>query len=272
MLRPRWSIALLVLLATELRAQTGVLLELRPRLGDTVRMRLDQVTEMSGNRRGGAPMQLTTTLRMYSRAIVESRSSNATLILAVTDSIDMSSSDEHAQMLADQAEAQLAGRQMRLRLLPNGTVTLAGAPEDVPREVNELVSIMPASFPVQAVPVGATWMREMPIPDASRFGVVVGGVVRSSFRLDSLSPGGEYAYITMKGTLHPAATVGIDPEALGGSVDGSLVINRRRGWLAESRFNIEMRALIAPRPGGTGAPMRFRMKVTQHMRVFDKRP
>jgi hypothetical protein len=262
--------ALAALLATELRAQS-ILLELRPRTGDTLRMQLDQVTEMSGTRRGLPSMQVVTTVRMYSRAIVESRTAAATLILAITDSVDVSTSDQHARALASQTEAQLAGRQMRLRLLPNGTVTLADESGNVPKEVADLISVMPASFPKEPVAVGDTWSREMPIPAGTRMGVPVGGVVRSSFRFDSLSRGGDFAYVGMRGKLQPASTAAA--ETIHGSVDGTLVIDRRRGWLSETRFLIQMRTTIAssPQAGARLDPMTFRMKITQHMRVSDRK-
>lgn len=271
MLRRSWPLAFAAVFAAEVRAQ-GVLLELRPRAGDTLRMRLDQVTEMSGTRRGVTPMKVTTTMRMFSRAIVESREPAATLILAITDSVRMSTNDRHGQALADRAEEQLAGRQMRLRLLPNGTVMLMDEPRSVPKEVADLVSVMPASFPREPVDVGATWEREMPIPPGARLGIPVGGMVRSRFRLDSLSTGGDFAYLSMRGTLLPAPSAAA--ETIRGSVDGSMVIDRRRGWLSESRFFIEMRTTIAavPQTGARVDPMRFHMKITQHMRVSDKRP
>lgn len=271
MFAPRWSAVFLALLATEVRAQT-VLLELRPRTGDTLRMRLDQTTEMSGTRRGTPSMQVTTTLRMFSRAIVESQAPNATLILAITDSVDMTTSDAHGQALVDQAEAQLEGRQIRLRLWPNGTVSLSDEPQDVPREVSDLVAVMPASFPKEPVSIGESWVREMPIPAGARFGIPLGGVVRATFRLDSVSRSGAYAYVSMRGTLLSNPPVTADPETLGGSVNGTMVIDRRRGWLLESRFLIQMRTTVMPQTGARGSPTRFRMKITQHMRVFDKRP
>jgi hypothetical protein len=263
----RWTVALLALAGTELRAQ-AVLLELRPRTGDTLRMRLDQTTEMVGNRRDGAPMQVTTTLRMFSRAIVEGRTATATLIFAVTDSVDLTTSDPNARKLVDQTEAQLEGRKMRLRLSPNGIVSLVDSPRDVPREVNEMVSIMPASFPTEPVAVGESWVREMPIPPSARLGVPVGGTVRSTFRFDSLSKGGGYAFVSMRGTLVTAVPSTADKASIGGSVDGSLVVDRRRGWLSETRFLIQMRTTIDAASGYLGAPFRFRTTISQRMRVF----
>src|SRR5687767_3576461 len=124
MSRLGWSLALFVVAASEGHAQR-VVLELRPRFGDTVRMRFDQTTEMSGTRKGVATKAVVTTLRMFSRAIVESSSPASALILAITDSVDVSTTDERARPLASETQRQLAGRQMRLRLSPDGTVGVA---------------------------------------------------------------------------------------------------------------------------------------------------
>lgn len=271
MRRARMTFALLALVGTEVHAQSLVL-ELRPRLGDTLRMRLDQTTEMVGNRRGGAPMQVTTTLRMFSRAIVEGRTASATLIFAVTDSVDLTTSDPQARKLVDNTEAQLEGRKMRLRLSPNGVVSLLDSPRDVPREVNEIVSIMPASFPTEPVAVGDSWVREMPIPPSARLGVPVGGIVRSTFRFDSLARGGDFAYVSMRGTLVTDMATAADKASIAGSVDGSMVVDRRRGWLSETRFLIQVRTTVEATSGYLGAPLRFRTTITQRMKVFDRRP
>jgi hypothetical protein len=247
-------------------------LELRPRVGDTLRMRLDQVTEMSGTRKGGGPAmkQVVTTLRMFSRAIVESSAPAAAVILAVTDSVDVTTNDERTRTLAQQTRRQLEGRQMRLRLSPDGTVAVADQTTSVPREVNELVSVMPASFPRAPVAVGDTWVREMPIPPVTSLSLATGGVVRVSFRLDSVSRGADVAYVSMRGALQPQLTPASADPALSGSVSGSMVINRRRGWLSESRFLVQLRTTVTPRDAAAGVPTQVRVKITQHMRVFDR--
>jgi hypothetical protein len=274
MSRWTWSVALAITMSAEAQGQTEVgriVLELRPRAGDTLRLRLDQTTEMSGIRRGGASRVMSTTLRMYSRAIVESTTAAFATILALTDSVVVSGSDERARTLAAETERQLAGKQMRLRMAPDGTVSIAGPQANISREVTDLVSIMPASFPRGSVAVGETWLREMPIPPSASMGVPLGGLVKAAFKLDSITSDGNVAYLSMKGTMHPLsdAIASSDPRALVGSVNGSMIVDRRRGWLSESRFLIETRATLPPI--GTAAPMQFRLRITQHMRVLEKR-
>jgi hypothetical protein len=274
MSRWTWSVALAITMSAEAQGQTEVgriVLELRPRAGDTLRLRLDQTTEMSGIRRGGASRVMSTTLRMYSRAIVESTTAAFATILALTDSVVVSGSDERARTLAAETERQLAGKQMRLRMAPDGTVSIAGPQANISREVTDLVSIMPASFPRGSVAVGETWLREMPIPPSASMGVPLGGLVKAAFKLDSITSDGNVAYLSMKGTMHPLsdAIASSDPRALVGSVNGSMIVDRRRGWLSESRFLIETRATLPPI--GTAAPMQFRLRITQHMRVLERR-
>src|SRR4051812_10728193 len=123
MSRALWSLAVLACASASAGAQLTQL-ELRPKLGDTLRMRLDQTTEMSGARKGFIARQALTTLRVYSRAIVEDVAADGTTILAITDSVDVTTSDAHARALAAEARRQLEGRQMRLRLSPDGTVAV----------------------------------------------------------------------------------------------------------------------------------------------------
>lgn len=265
-----WAATLLAGVAVEAQGQR-VVLELRPRAGDTLRMRLDQTTEMSGSRRGSTTRPITTTLRMYSRAIVESTTAASATILALTDSVVVTSTDERGRALAAETQRQLAGRQMRLRMAPDGTVGVAEPQMNVPREVSELVAIMPASFPKGSVAVGDTWLREMPIPPSTSMGVPLGGMVKAAFRLDSLTANGDVAWLSMRGTMHPLtdAVAVADPRSLLGSVTGAMIVDRRRGWLSQSRFLIETRATLPS--VGTAPPMQFRLRITQHMTVVDRR-
>src|SRR5205085_4940712 len=123
-----------------------------------------QSTEVSTSRKGVMTKPVVTTLAMFSRAIVEASTAASAMILAITDSVDVVSNDKTAAASASETERQLAGRRMRLKLLPDGTVTVAESEENVPKHVGEMVALMPASFPRGSVTIGDTWLREMPIP------------------------------------------------------------------------------------------------------------
>ena len=251
-----------------------VVLELKPHAGDTLRLRLDQTTEMSGGRKGAPPKMSVTTMQMFSRAIVESSMPTYSVILAITDSVHSSSTDERATPMSRQALQQLRSSQMRVRLNRDGTVAIADGEAQVSKDVSDLLSIMPASFPRGSVAVGDTWLREMPIPPSASMGVPLGGVVKAAFRLDSLSADGHVAYLSMRGTMHPVteAVAVSDPSSLMGSVTGSMIVDRLRGWLRESRFLVDMRATVAALGVASPTPMQFRLKITQHMRVMERRP
>ena len=274
MRRTCWSFAFLALAATDVvqpRAAWAqrVVLELRPYFGDTVRIRLDQTSEVSGSRpdRNGSSKQVTTTLSMFSRAIVESSSPAGALILAITDSVSVTSTDPKALPLVQATQAQLERKQMRLKLLPDGTVNVIDPLTKVPKEVTDLVAGMPASFPRGSVAIGDTWLREMPIPPSASLGVPLGGVVKAAIRLDSVTA--DNAFLSLRGTVVQSGTpAASDQGALAGTVSGSMIVDRRRGWLSDSRFLVQMRATVAP----VGAvPMQFRVKISQHMKVVDGR-
>ena len=248
----------------------GILLELKPRAGDTLRMRLDQQTEITGSRDGSRPRSVSTSVVMHSRAIVLGGDAQSALILALTDSVSVESNDEHARNLAEQAKRGMEGRQVKLRLSPDGTMALADADRVAARDVKDMVSIMPGSFPRERLVVGDTWMREMPIPGSVQMNLPAGGKVRARFRLDSISRAGDFAYVSMRGSFEPASDSQKD-DAAAGSVNGTLVVNRKRGWLSESRFVIQMRSTVAMPASDGRAPLRFRTKITQVMRVLGER-
>ena len=264
------------------RATAGaqaVLLQIKPRVGDTLHLRLDQQTELVGKRRsgGGEATTVTTTMRVYSRAIVEKSAPTATYIRAVTDSVKLTSSDERTLNLADEARRSLEGREVTLRISPDGTVSLVDTTANVSRDLAEAVSLMPAAFPRGPVEVGYTWSREMPLPGGGRVapgGASANGWLHTKFRLDSLSRHGTIAYISMRGEMTP------DPDAAGrnssgvvetGTVSGTMLVDRVRGWLTESQFTIVAHSVVRV-PGSDDTMMRFDTRVTQRMKTIEKRP
>ena len=99
----------------------AVTLQIRPRAGDTLRMRLDQQSEMTGVKRTSnsqATAMVIATMHMYSRAIVEASSEKSTTVLAVTDSVQLSTTDERARLGLLQAQAQMRGQRVRFHVAP----------------------------------------------------------------------------------------------------------------------------------------------------------
>jgi hypothetical protein len=257
-----------------------VLLQIRPRVGDTLHLRLDQQTELTGTRRGanGAPSTaiVTTALRVYSRAIIESRAAAGTYVRAVTDSVRLVTTDNDTRALGDEARRALEGRAMMLRISPDGTVALTDSARDGSSGNVDAVSLMPAAFPRDPVAIGTTWSREMPLPGGSRLGPGGGtasGWLHTKFRLDSVTHNGTLAYVSMRGEMSA------DPDTYSrnasgpvlekGTVVGTMLVDRVRGWLTESQFTIVAHSFV--RGGGSDTLMRFDTRVTQRMKTVERR-
>src|SRR5215210_4208644 len=66
-----------------------VLLQIRPHIGDTLRMHLSQTVEMTGTTPGSTdPVRsMTTSIEVFTRAIAQRWTSNGTLMQTITDSV-----------------------------------------------------------------------------------------------------------------------------------------------------------------------------------------
>jgi hypothetical protein len=269
-------VAVLAALPTAAKAQ-GVTLRIKPHVGDTLRMRLDQESEMTGVRKmatGGEGSALVlTTMRMYSRAIVEGESEAGTTVLAVTDSIVTTSTDEKTQAATLQAGSKLRGQRVRFRVSPDGMVAMMQDAGPAPREVAQVVSLMPTTFPKGAINVGESWMRDMALPVGNGLGAQVAGRLHVTFRLDSVTRAGDLAFVSMRGEMQPASGPGAASDAVleKGLVNGTMVIDQKRGWLAESWFSIVMNSAMSLPPTTGVLSMRMQMRITQHMHTLDKR-
>jgi hypothetical protein len=253
-----------------------VVLQVKPHLGDTLRMRLDQETEMTGVRRtntGEASAYVINSMKMFSRAIVEGSSDNGTTLLAVTDSLILSTTDERSRAAAAQAAAQMRGQRLRFHVAPDGTVSMAESNDGASREVAQVVSLMPAAFPKGAIKVGESWIREMPLPVGSQLGSQLSGKLHVTFRLDSVTHSHEWAFVSMRGEVQPATGPGA---AFGatldkGYVNGTMLVDQRRGWLTESWFSIVVSSTTnGPAVSGV-LSMHMQTRVTQHMHTMDRR-
>jgi hypothetical protein len=280
-MRSRFLIAvvatgLLTPIAPRFVAAQMVTLQVKPHLGDTLRMRLDQESEMTGVRRtstGEASAMVINSMKMFSRAIVEGSTIDGTVLLAVTDSLILSTSDEHSRAATMQAAEQMRGQRLRFRVAPDGTVSMAESSDGASREVAQVVSLMPAAFPKGPIKVGESWIREMPLPGGSQLGAQLPGKLHVTFRLDSLTHNHEWAFVSMRGEVQPAtgpgAAFGTTLEK--GLVNGTMLVDQRRGWLTESWFSIVVNSTMnAPAVSGI-LSMHMQMRITQHMHTMDRR-
>jgi hypothetical protein len=259
-------------LARALPAQLQTVLQIRPHPGDTLRMRLDQESEISGVRRtknGESSAMVLTTMRMYSRAIVESASERGTVVLAVTDSVQLTTTDDHSRDAASLAESQLRGQRARFRVMPDGSVRTV-EDGDATREVAQVVSLMPATFPKSAIKVGESWVREMALPAGLQLGAQLSGKLYVTFRLDSITRAGDWAYVSMHGEMQPATGPGAASGTVleRGTVNGTMLVDRKRGWLAESWFSILVSSVQTFAPTRGVLSMRMQTRITQHMQTI----
>ncbi|HKO16204.1 MAG TPA: hypothetical protein VJU87_08190 [Gemmatimonadaceae bacterium] len=266
--------AALALAPSMARAQR-VLLQIRPHVGDTLHIRFEQETQLTRSKTSSgqpAPASMSTTIRMLSRAIVESSTASETIVRTITDSVQFSSSDASTRALGEESGRMLEGHSTRLRISPDGTMALAGDAES-PREASQIVSAMPATLPSKAVEVGSTWTREMPLPGAGGVSVSgpTNGWLRARFRLDSVSSDGSRAYVSMRGEMssEPSRADAVGPMLEKGSVTGSMLVDRKRGWLTESRFTVIAHSAVTP--PGASAPMHFTTRITQKMETDEGR-
>jgi hypothetical protein len=252
-----------------------VLLQLRPRISDTIWMRLEQQTELASRRtdlKAANPAVLSTTTVTFSRAVVESGVTASTTVVAITDSVFVISGDPAAKTASPVSQRQMQGQRVRLQIAPDGSLSLPpdnAAPSKAPTRAPSLI---PATFPPKPVSVGDKWMREAALPaGTSQLGASIVGWVQATFRLDSLTRNGELAWISIDGKLTPdPAGTKMDGVTTvdDGSVDGYMVLDRVRGWLTESKFTIVAHSSLRQPFGVTGQPMKFEIRLIQSLRTL----
>jgi len=251
-----------------------VLLQIRPPIGDTLRMHLSQSVEMTGTtNRGGrdsTSSTMTTSIEVFTRAIAQQWGSGGTLMQSITDSVAMTPASPGS--LADLKRRTMQARRVWVRVSTDGAMEIVDD-ADPRSELRNIFGEMPAMLAREPVVVGGKWTREMQIPLSGDPGAL--GQVKATFRLDSLGANGDIAYISMRGTMARMNTPGMPITGAGyatsGTLTGTIQIDRRLGWITDSRSSIIVRSTIAAAPsrkgGPQGAPMQVRTKITQWIRA-----
>ena len=274
----RKNLALLALVVFAQAAHgQAVLLQIRPHIGDTLRMHLSQTVEITGTTRGARTdsiRSMTTSIEVFTRAIAQQWTSNGTLMQTITDSVAMNPASPAS--LADLRRRAMQARKVWLRVSTDGAMELVddGDPNS---ELRHIFGEMPAVLSRTSVSVGDKWTREMQIPLSSEPGAV--GAVRATFQLDSLGRNNDVAYISMRGTLYRINTPSAAPAGPGygtsGQLAGTIEIDRRLGWITDSKSSIIVRSTISANPSRKGeaerVPMQVRTKITQWIRVMRAR-
>ena len=267
----------LLALAAPAGAQS-VVLQLRPRVGDTLRMRLTQRVEMTGTMRVGvvdSTATVVTTLRALTHTVVERNDGDGTVLVTTADSVDVTSTGGQrgrGGALGGRARRALEGRGVRLRVARDGSTEVLSDATLSP-DLAAFFSQMPATLPRGAVAVGERWSRtmDMPAPGRQPGGR---GAVSATFRLDSLSRGGALAHVSMRGVVtrrdaeaHSGAGMRVAGD---GEVVGAIVVDQRRGWLSDARTTLTVRSVVTPLRGHGGPPMRFQMRVQEWLTAVQR--
>jgi hypothetical protein len=255
-----------------------VLLEIRPRVGDTMSVRLDQKVEMTGVPPGcatgytggrptpgrapaakdcaGATRQMTSVMEVFSKAIVSASARTGSTVLAVTDSIRTALAGGVARAMKPK-RIPSSSQTIELRVGTDGGTEVVDA--DASPQIRAIFGEMPATLSRRPVEVGETWQRSMRIPISTEAGAT--GTVRATFRLDSLGRNGDMAYISMKGSLSHDH----EDSELNGWMSGTMQLDRRVGWITDTRAVIDVESTVKPAAGGTA--MRVRTRITQALRA-----
>jgi hypothetical protein len=254
-----------------------VLLQIRPHIGDTLRMHLSQTVEITGTTRGARadPIRsMTTSIEVFTRAIAQQWTPNGTLMQTITDSVAMNPAS--AASLAELRRKAMQAKRVLLRVSTDGAMEVVDN-DEANRELRHIFGEMPAVLSRNVVSVGDKWTREMQIPLSSEPGAT--GAVRATFQLDSLGRNGDIAYISIRGTMSRINTPGAAPAGPGygttGQLAGTIQIDRRLGWITDSKSSIIVRSTIIANPSRKGeterAPMQVRTKITQWIRAMRAR-
>lgn len=249
-----------------------VLLELRPRPGDHVRLRVDQTIEIGVTAPTGGEAGTTdvTSLVLLARLDVGEPQGDGVALWATADSVRIMHEGPYASVLLQRAQG-LQGQRFRVLLAPDGATVVEGGDAWARAAVASLLSQVPGTLPHAAVTPGATWERRLEVPLASTPDAGAPAELTGTFRFDSLSRTGEFAYLSLRGRLQRRAErrgAGAGrPVETAGTVSAALLLDRRRGWVVDARSTVQLRSLLGA-DGAQRAPLRVRMLMTQWVRVL----
>jgi len=237
-----------------------VLLQIRPRVGDTIAVKLEQRLEITTHA-GEASRHMTTVTQVFSHAIVNKTSSRGADVTALTDSIRTATFAGGKTPQLHRAEVK--DPSMKLRFSTDGGAELIEGGKSA--QLAGAFGPMPATLSGKAVSTGDEWEREMLLPVAGEEGAI--GRVRAKFHLDSLSDNGDIAYISMRGKLSHDHKDGSTSE-VDGNMSGWIQLDRRLGWITDTRAVIDVESTVR---GRDGQPVKIHTKITQQVKATPER-
>ncbi len=278
----RWSllpgvVALMLMPGGWESAQSNsVLLQVRPGAGDTIRVRLDQTVEMTGSPGAdGKPLAESGTLVLLATLAVESVDDEGATIVSVTDSLRVNSPPNSASSAVLAWAAIAANRAVRFRVAPNGAAFIPSGQGRRAAPSATVASHMPATLPSRPIAPGSSWNSVVQVPLASSVDPKGTATLVATFTFDSLSRSGELAFLSLRGRLTKA-----DPDKpseagarnqnqveTSGTVEGHVMLDRRRGWITDARTTFSLLSLVTP-ADPTKPVMRVKMTISQWLRAM----
>ena len=228
--------------AAQTASGDGILLRLHPRVGDTLHMRLDQLTEISAQRNGGPPRKpMTSKVTVLTRTIVQASRQATTTVLTVVDSVEVRSSDLHGMAMSAQAEKVLRGQRLIVQLARRRL-----GEERERRQRRRRAARRrrcdgrdARGAPAATVAVGERGIGRCRSPRAGRSAPAATLRSAPTFRLDSLSAGATSRSCRCADRSPPTPTHG--GVEMSGSMTGAMQIDRARGWMTDSCFTLLIR-------------------------------
>lgn len=277
----RWYLAASMFLAAAfpLGAQgksAPVYLRIDPRVGDTIRTRLEQQTEMRATARLEGEDSITTIRSWMAtvallRHVVEGGDARGTMLLTIIDSVAMSG--EGVSIPSEQQRRILQGRSVRTRISPEGATDLLEGADAVTPDVAAMFASMPATLPDYSVNVGDSWSKAMRVPIYGQAPGKPEAMVHAAFRLDSVRTRTGEAFISMRGIItRDAGAQRVEGRTVDtiGTIIGGMLVDSQRGWITDSRTSITVKSQLSP-ASPQSAPMQFQLRMTQRMHSIDRR-
>jgi hypothetical protein len=258
------AIALSLLAFARVGHGQSMALEIRPRVGDTLIIRMDQVVEMTGTTRGDTARSLAMETSVFTRAVPIRRLKDGTVVRGIADSVVMIPRVKGGTPRT----RVLGGRSTQMLIQSDGGVDILQ--QDPGEDLHEFFGQMPAMLPDDPIFVRGKWTREMPVP--LRGDVHGTGWVRTTFTFDSLSRTGDIDFISLKGSLsHERLKDETGERDANGTITGNLQLDRRLGWIIDSKVTIVLESVVhsaASKAKQTAAnAMLVRTKIVQRVRA-----
>ncbi|HKS07028.1 MAG TPA: hypothetical protein VJR92_11995 [Gemmatimonadaceae bacterium] len=259
--------------APSVTAAQRVALEVRPRVGDTLRVSLEHAMTLTGPRIGAdSAVVFSTTYKVLTRDIVERADAKGTTILAIVDSVIVATSNAAGPNPLPGVDQRMQRARLRLVVMPDGSSRVIEGLNQLDASLQGVLGEMPAVLPANPVAVGESWVKELALPAiGSAASTSTSGKLVATFRLDSLTENGNRAWIGVQGRVEPAQPGNTTPGAgqLSGTLSGTMQLDRRRAWVVEWRALVNLESTLGV--STAAAPLVVKVRFQHTMRTAPAR-